>query len=128
MLIHKTDVDDLCCFTRCTRGNIVVCLYIKQMYTMCSDILLVMLGSVDQDIIQELSPDLWSMMMFYISKFMYPLYNLWTVMRAGGLAQYFVFYKFWFFTYEWMNDSLFPPSVWRFTKQNQISKQSNIFT
>ena len=40
-----------------------------------SDILLVMLGSVDQDIIQELSPDLWSMMMFYIAKFMYPLYK-----------------------------------------------------
>ena len=29
---------------------------------------------------------------------------------------------------EWMTDSLFPPKVWRFTKQNQISKQSNIFT
>ena len=40
-----------------------------------SDILLVMLGSVDQDIIQELSPDLWSIMMFYIAKFMYPLYK-----------------------------------------------------
>ena len=40
-----------------------------------SDILLVMLGSVDQDIIQELSSDLWSMMMFYIAKFMYPLYK-----------------------------------------------------
>ena len=38
-----------------------------------SDILLVMLGSVDQDIIQELSPDLWSIMMFYIAKFMYSL-------------------------------------------------------
>jgi hypothetical protein len=34
-----------------------------------------MLGSVDQDIIQELSPDLWSIMMFYIAKFMYPLYK-----------------------------------------------------
>jgi hypothetical protein len=32
-----------------------------------SDILLVMLGSVDQDIIQELSQDLWSIMMFYIA-------------------------------------------------------------
>lgn len=40
-----------------------------------SDILLVMLGSVDQDIIQELSPDLWSIMMFYIAKCMYPLYK-----------------------------------------------------
>jgi hypothetical protein len=40
-----------------------------------SDILLVILGSVDQDIIQELSPDLWSIMMFYIAKFMYPLYK-----------------------------------------------------
>jgi hypothetical protein len=38
-----------------------------------SDILLVMLGSVDQDITQELSPDLWSIMMFYIAKFMYSL-------------------------------------------------------
>jgi hypothetical protein len=34
-----------------------------------SDILLVMLGSVDQDIIQELSPDLWSIMMFYNWKY-----------------------------------------------------------
>jgi hypothetical protein len=34
-----------------------------------------MLGSVDQDIIQELSPDLWSMMMFYIAKCMYPLHK-----------------------------------------------------
>ena len=40
-----------------------------------SDILLVMLGSVDQDIIQELSPDILSIMMFYIAKFMYPLYK-----------------------------------------------------
>jgi hypothetical protein len=24
MLIHKTDVDDVCCFTRCIQGNIVV--------------------------------------------------------------------------------------------------------
>jgi hypothetical protein len=30
---------------------------------------------VDQDIIQELSPDLWSIMMFYIAKCMYPLYK-----------------------------------------------------
>jgi hypothetical protein len=29
-----------------------------------------MLGSVYQDIIQELSPDLWSIMMFYIAKCM----------------------------------------------------------
>jgi hypothetical protein len=34
-----------------------------------------MLGSGDQDIIQELSPDLWSIMMFYIAKFMYRLYT-----------------------------------------------------
>jgi hypothetical protein len=34
-----------------------------------------MLGSVDQDIIQELSQDLWSIMMFYIAKCMYPLYK-----------------------------------------------------
>jgi hypothetical protein len=32
-----------------------------------------MLGSVDQDIIEELSPDLWSIMMFYIAKCIYPL-------------------------------------------------------
>jgi hypothetical protein len=32
-----------------------------------SDILLVMLGSLDQDIIQELSPDLWSIILFYIA-------------------------------------------------------------
>ena len=35
MLIHITDVDDVCCFTRCTRDNIVVCSYIKQTETMC---------------------------------------------------------------------------------------------
>jgi hypothetical protein len=38
-----------------------------------SDILLVMLGSLNQYIIQELSPDVWSMMMSCIAKFIYPL-------------------------------------------------------
>ena len=40
-----------------------------------SDILLVMLGSVNQYIIQELSPDLWCMMMSCIAKFIYSLYK-----------------------------------------------------
>ena len=35
MLIHITDVDDVCCSTRCTRDKIVVCSYIKQTETTC---------------------------------------------------------------------------------------------
>ena len=34
--IHETDVDDVCCCTRCTRGNIVVYTYIKETQTICA--------------------------------------------------------------------------------------------
>jgi hypothetical protein len=58
-----------------------------------SDILLVMLGSIDQDIIQEFLPDLWSIMMFYIAKFMHPLYKKIQPVLISKVQVYFQYFQ-----------------------------------